>query len=156
MSVDCQALPYFFPHSLMNSKTFGKKLLIIHSLFAGLLARSQYPEGPATGHLSTGFSWFPCVYKRMLRWFPTLQVATTGYSYSHPELNFLDPYFIFMCMHYNHCHRSGTVVKVLCYKSLGRWFDSRWCHWHNPPDRTMALGSTHPLREMSTRSISWG
>jgi hypothetical protein len=24
----------------------------------------------------------------------------------------------------------GTVVKVLCYKSKGRWFDSRWCHWH--------------------------
>ena len=28
---------------------------------AGLLARSQYSEGPATGHLDTGFSWFPCV-----------------------------------------------------------------------------------------------
>ena len=28
---------------------------------AGLLARSQYPEGPATGHLDTGFTWFPCV-----------------------------------------------------------------------------------------------
>jgi len=27
---------------------------------ARLLARSQYPEGPATGHLDTGFSWFPC------------------------------------------------------------------------------------------------
>ena len=23
----------------------------------------------------------------------------------------------------------GTVVNVLCYKSEGRWFDSRWCHW---------------------------
>jgi len=29
-------------------------------LDAGLLARSQYPEGPATGHLDTGFSWFLC------------------------------------------------------------------------------------------------
>ena len=28
--------------------------------------------------------------------------------------------------------------------------------WHNPSDRTMALGSTHPLTEMSTRRISWG
>jgi len=33
------------------------------TLDAGLPARSQYPEGPATGHLDTGFSWFPCVYK---------------------------------------------------------------------------------------------
>jgi hypothetical protein len=30
--------------------------------YAGLLASSQYPEGPATGHLDTGFSWFPCVF----------------------------------------------------------------------------------------------
>jgi hypothetical protein len=29
-------------------------------------------------------------------------------------------------------------------------------HSHNPSDRTMALGSTQPLTEMSTRSISWG
>jgi hypothetical protein len=26
----------------------------------------------------------------------------------------------------------------------------------NPSDRTMALGSTQPLTEMSTESISWG
>ena len=24
----------------------------------------------------------------------------------------------------------GTVFKVLCYKSEGRWFDPSWCHWH--------------------------
>jgi hypothetical protein len=29
-------------------------------------------------------------------------------------------------------------------------------HWHNPSGRTIALGSTQPLTEMSTRSISWG
>jgi len=28
-------------------------------------------------------------------------------------------------------------------------------HWHNPSDHTMALESTQPLTEMSTRSISW-
>ena len=29
-------------------------------------------------------------------------------------------------------------------------------HWHNPSRRTMALGLTQPLTEMSTRNISWG
>ena len=57
--------------------------------------------------------------------------------------------------------RAGTVVKVLCYKSEGLWFDPSWCHWnfsltYNPFDRTMALESTQPVTKMSTRSISWG
>jgi hypothetical protein len=43
------------------------------------------------------------------------------------------------------CGRSSsTVVKVLRYKSEGRWFDPRWCHEFfidiNSSDRTMALG----------------
>ena len=67
-------------------------LLSYITLVHGLLARSQYSEGPATGHLDTGFSWFPCVCKQMLRWFPTFQVATTCFSCSPPDLNFLDPY----------------------------------------------------------------
>jgi len=29
-------------------------------------------------------------------------------------------------------------------------------HWHNLSGRTMALGLTQPLTEMSTRDISWG
>jgi len=52
------------------------------------------------------------------------------------------------------------LVKVLCYKSKGRWFDPSLCHWnfhwHNPSDRTMALGPTLPITEMNARSISWG
>jgi len=36
-------------------------IAILHTLVAVLLARSQYPEGPAAGNLGTGFSWFPCV-----------------------------------------------------------------------------------------------
>ena len=69
----------------------------ILALDAGLLARSQYPDGPATGHLDTGFSWFPCVYKRMLRWFPSFQVATTCFSCSLPDLNFLVTFFLYLC-----------------------------------------------------------
>jgi len=57
--------------------------------------------------------------------------------------------------------RGSTVVKVLCFKSERPWFDPSWCQWNfsltqNPSDRTMTLGSTQPLTEMSTGSISWG
>ena len=41
-------------------------------LDAGRLARSQYPEGPETGHLDTSFSWFPWALEQMLGWFPIL------------------------------------------------------------------------------------
>jgi hypothetical protein len=59
----------------------------IFPLDAGLLARGQYSEGPATGHLDAGFSWFPRVFKQMLSWFPTLPVATTCFSCSPPDVN---------------------------------------------------------------------
>ena len=38
----------------------GICVLLFFTLDAGLLARSQYSEGPATGYHDTGFSWFPC------------------------------------------------------------------------------------------------
>ena len=69
-----------------------------HTLNAGLLARSQYSEGPAIGHLDTGFSWFPCAEKQMLRWFPRFQVATTCFSCSPPDLNSVVTTFMF-CLH---------------------------------------------------------
>jgi len=51
----------------------------------------------------------------------------------------------------------AQLVEVLHYKSQGRGFDSRWCHREsNTSGRTMALGLTQPIKEMSTRSISWG
>ena len=68
---------------------------VFFTLEAGLLARRYYLEGPATGHLDTGFSWFPCVYKQMMRWFPRFQVATTCFSCSPLDLNLLVTNFIF-------------------------------------------------------------
>ena len=54
-----------------------------------------------------------------------------------------------------------AVVKVLCYKyrkvagSIPAGVIEIF-RWHKPSDRTMVLGSTQPLTEISTRSISWG
>ena len=71
---------------------------VFFTLDAGLLARSQYSEGPATGYLDTGFSWFPSVYKQMLRRFPRFQVANTCFSCSPPDLNLVVTDFMF-CLH---------------------------------------------------------
>jgi hypothetical protein len=35
--------------------------ILMFYLDVGMLASSQYPEGPAIGHLGTGFYWFPRV-----------------------------------------------------------------------------------------------
>ena len=69
--------------------------VIVHCILDGP-ATGQ--EGLATGHLDTGFSWFPCVYKQMLRWFPRFQFATTCFSCSPPDLNSVETNFMF-CMH---------------------------------------------------------
>jgi hypothetical protein len=47
--------------------------------------------------------------------------------------------------------------EALCYMPEGRGFNSRRVHWifnwPNPSSRTMALGSTKPLTEMSTKNL---
>jgi len=37
--------------------------------------------------------------------------------------------FFFYCSTFAVGDRGSTVVKVLCYKSEGRWFDPSWCQW---------------------------
>ena len=63
---------------------------------------------------------------------------------------------LYCYIHNSVAHAVAQFVAALCYKSEGRGFDSRWCLWHNPSGRTVALGSTQPLTEMNTRNISWG
>jgi hypothetical protein len=48
----------------------------------------------------------------------------------------------------------AQLVETLRYKPEGRVFDSHLIHWCLS-GRTMALGPTQPLTEMSTRNISW-
>jgi hypothetical protein len=43
----------------------------------------------------------------------------------------------------------AQLVEALRYKPEGRGFDSRWGYWD------FSLGSTEPVTEMSTRSVSW-
>ena len=61
---------------------------------------------------------------------------------------------------YNRVYAAVQSVEALRYKSQGAGSIPDGViaifHWHNPSGRTMALGSTQPLTEMSTRNISWG
>jgi hypothetical protein len=50
----------------------------------------------------------------------------------------------------------ALLVEIPRYMPEGCGFYSGWDQWLNPSGRTMALGSTHPLTDMSTRGISWG
>ena len=52
----CALLLFFFT---LDAGLLGLDAELL-ALDAGLLARSQYSEGPAIGHLDTGFSRFPC------------------------------------------------------------------------------------------------
>jgi len=54
------------------------------------------------------------------------------------------------CSWLRHCATSRKVAGSIPDGVIGIF------HWHNPSGRTMALGSTQPLTEMSTRNISWG
>jgi len=81
-----------------------KGILFVITLDAGPLAKNQCPEGPATGHLDTGFLGFPVSLKQMLRWFPCFQVATTCFSCSPPEVHF--------------SNRTTTRLLYTCYKPL--------------------------------------
>jgi len=51
---------------------------------------------------------------------------------------------------YRHCATSRKVAGSILDCVI--WF----FHWHNPSGRTTTLGLTQPLREMSTRNVSWG
>jgi len=56
----------------------------------------------------------------------------------------------FCCSSLRHCATNRKVAGSIPDGVI------RIIHWHNPSGRTMALGLTLPLTEMSTRNISWG
>ena len=35
----------------------------------------------------------------------------------------------FCVLHIQSVDSGSTVVKLLCYKSEGRWFEPSWCQW---------------------------
>jgi hypothetical protein len=80
-------------------------------------------------------------------------------------------YFICQQHTWSHCnyftvsdcyvrHAVAWLVDALCYKPEGSSFKSWWDHGifnlSNPSNRTIGLGSSQPLTEMSTRNLPEG
>jgi hypothetical protein len=81
----------------------------------------------ALRHLAGKTSWF-----RLSAWSPGsynmilfADCVSTNISYT-----FLCSYIYVHTILTQVTADGGTVVKVLYYKSEGRWYDSRWCHWN--------------------------
>ena len=123
--------------------------IAVFTLDAALLASSQYSEGPATGHLDTGFSRFPCVYKQTLRWFPTFQVATTCFSCSLPDLNLLVTSFIF-CIHVKQGRPPGDNPIAVNKYIIHKWGP---CH-HGVARSHVANGGTASSVEDSCECLN--
>ena len=74
----------------------------------------------------------------LLPWFRSLHslsadspLTTTTETLTVYPLHYSSTFYVISITYCNFLgDRSGTVVKVLCYKSEGRSFDPRWCHWN--------------------------
>jgi hypothetical protein len=104
--------------------------------------------------------------RRSNKYFLLLSILSVSHSFSVSVYRALKH----SCRVHTNVHY--TSLSILLGTALAQWL--RYCatnrkvagsipdgvigifHWHKPSDRTMALGSTQPLTEMSTRSISWG
>ena len=56
---------------------------------------------------------------------------------------------------YHKGHSVARLAEALRYKPEGRGFDSQWGYW-NFSGRTIALGSTQPLTDISNKDLLWG
>jgi len=102
-----------------------------YTLFSGATARQL-------GRVSSSTKLLDHTQRRTavgrLLWTSDQLVAETTYN-SHNRQTSMPPVGIFFwdiyctLKHILHRNFKGTVVKVLCYKSEGRWFDPSWCHW---------------------------
>jgi len=59
--------------------------------------------------------------------------------------------YVFTCVGRGHAKGADLGCKK-SYRMFARW---NYFYWHNPSGLTLAMGSTQPLTEMSTRNMSW-
>ena len=116
-----------------NSNIFGS--CIIHILYTGCAKIKKNSGAKRLRWMSTGSDIrILCTYCWCYK--SSLQEDNEVKTYSHKSKHCITRtiYIVHMCVHtyiptYVCGDHGGTVVKMLCYKSEGRWFDPSWCHW---------------------------
>jgi hypothetical protein len=107
--------------------------------------RSNYCEGPSISNYPTEHI--------------TKKIRSCLIPHKHIEAEYPPPSSAYVKNKWSYTSTSQ------CYKPEGRRFDYRWgrlitdevigfFNWPNPSSRTMTLGSTQPLTEMSTRRLT--
>jgi hypothetical protein len=134
---------------LISLQLFGSRCVAATPLREGNEKWKQ--EAPRTWCLwHTGIRTTHAHYLGKLLWMSSLSFQTTKFR----------KMFLFLpsaVKEETFLHAVVLLVEALCYKLEGRGFDSRWDHWifqlPNSSSLIMALGSTQPLTEMSTRNL---
>ena len=122
-----------FP-SLRVKQSDPLKISLLHTISIFPLLRDYAVHVPVHEHLKLGLRII--VNLPVLRW-------ERGLNWMVP------PPLTRWCSWLRHCATSRKVTCLIPDGVIGIF------HWHNPSGRTMALGSTQHLTEMSTRNISW-
>ena len=82
----------------------------------------------------------------------TKERCLSGFSYGlqYCSCDCADDFF---CHRRTLVHRRGTVVKVLCYKSEGCWFDPSWCHWIFHWDNPQRKNPQHAFLRRGSKAV---
>ena len=82
-------------------------------------------------------------------------------AWTKAEMSYVEQYCKRICTRFEHLYGGTAVAQWLRCCATNRKVTGSIpdgvngiFHWHNTPNRNMALGSTQPLTEMSTRRIS--
>ena len=128
-------------------------------LVSARISEQEYTHVPLFSYLLLILPiWFPLTWSPPLDDTQFMKLHIMQFCLTYLPFHFWSPNVHLSHLFSNPCRLCSyiniTEQETLRYKPEGRGFYPRW--WHNPSDRSMALGLTRNLTDISTRSICLG